>query len=112
MEDMTNVLPQQRAPGILRETARTGPSVRCRRKATPSLAAAPDYAGRRQGTAADRKALANVADGDATPDCRVSSRRRWIRGVDPRTRRLRMASHSGQNGLPPGRHCRPAAARL
>jgi len=58
---MTNVLPRQRAPGILRETARTVPSVRCRRKATRSLPAAPDYAGRRLGTAADRNALGNVA---------------------------------------------------
>ena len=68
MEAMTNVLLRQRAPGILRETARTVPSVRRRRKATPRPAAAPDYAGRRLGTAADRNALANVAAGGAAEE--------------------------------------------
>lgn len=41
---MTNVLPRQRAPGILRETARTGLNVRRRRKATLSPAGSTGFA--------------------------------------------------------------------
>lgn len=70
---MTNVLPRQRAPGILRETARTGPSVRRRRKATPSLPATTGFAGRHLAAAADRKASANVAVRGEGVDCGASS---------------------------------------